>query len=96
MDYKLLVSYDIVEQDESKRCDVEEALKSKGRKWVHLQRSVWVVMDGDAKISQENLLNIVPNSSVAVVDITKKQVFANKFVEAGNEDRDKEILSSSF
>lgn len=74
MMHKLLISYDINQKDEIKRNAVENYLKTHP-KWVHLQGSFWVVLSNiDAKSKFQKLFNFLPNSSVAVVDITKRNV----------------------
>lgn len=77
MIYKLLISYDINKDDESKRRAIENYLKdSKAHsKWVHLQGSFWVVLSRiDAKSKFTKLFEFLPNSSVAIVDITARKV----------------------
>jgi hypothetical protein len=77
MIYKLLISYDINKKDEHKRKAMENYLKDSKTHagWIHLQGSFWVVLSKiNSKDKFDKLFAFLPNSSVAVVDITGRKV----------------------
>lgn len=84
---KILVTYDIDEEDESVRKDIEKTLKT-GLDWIKLQKSVWIIRsnksnDNDIFVYIKNKFEN-ENSIVSTIDISNKIVKYNGYDELKN------------
>ena len=82
MSYKLLIIYDIKENDSAEYINIIDEIKNQ-LDWVHLQLSSWIVESmSNKKKFYDKLLSLLDKntkSKIAVFDITKQQVSANKY-----------------
>ena len=79
--YKLLVNYDIKENDSVEYANIIDEIQ-KQPDWLHLQLSSWIVESkSDKRDFYHKLLSLLnenTKSKIAVFDISKQKIFANK------------------
>ena len=97
MSYKLLIIYDIKENDSNEYTNIINEIK-KQLDWIHLQLSSWIVETMSNKKEFYNkllsLLDKDTKSKIAVFDITKQQVSANKYTGEKKNTNSKRLFSS--
>lgn len=93
---KLLISYDICQEEENKREYLENFLMKECRKWVRLNGSVWVVL---SIRTAENMFKIISTefakSLIGVVNITGKKVECN-LIQDESSPQGRYILTSDY
>lgn len=81
---KILVTYDIDEEDEDIRIDIEKLLKRR-LDWIRLQKSVWIVRSN--KMNYTDISTYIKrkfknkDSLIATIDISNKTVECNNYKE---------------
>lgn len=97
MRYKLLIIYDIKENDSNEYNNIIIEIK-KQLDWIHLQLSSWIVeATNNQKEFYNKLLSLLDEntkSKIAVFDITKQQVSANKYTGEKKNINSKRLFSS--
>ena len=78
MIYKLLITYDIPEDKDNERYEVNKYLEQ-SEQWVHLQKSVWIILSKLTAEETYQLLRTISNlyGSFSVVDVTHETIFCN-------------------
>jgi CRISPR/Cas system-associated endoribonuclease Cas2 len=100
---KLLICYDISDKNitESTEYDLIKNELEKQDEWVHLQKSVWVVVTKATKDEMfeklNNLLDKEKKNTLSVVNITKQSVqWQHAKAKINNEQYVDKILSTSY